>query len=363
MGKSEKPVSKKSKSVLRSIGKVAVRSLSILFAVLVVVIVALLTTMWVLAKGPSPTAQRLFVLSVKETSAVGFLANIYLSEDEIDGIMNPPATEDSFIEATDTTLITPPSARPVQPASPVEDQEEQEDEDEAEIDFDEIELHEIYGSGYRGYMLVVRDPKRIFVGTPSTLGGAGMTLMNMVSRTGAAAGINAGGFEDPNGVSLGGVPDGIVISDGVLRWGAGAGYVNVIGFDGDGILHVGTMTPTAAMNLGLQCAVSFGPTLISNGVVQTRGTLTSGINPRTAIGQRADGAVLLLVVDGRQIDSLGATLEDLIGIFLDFGAVNAANLDGGSSTLMMLDGEIVNICAAVTGPRLIPTAFLVREAG
>ena len=196
------------------------------------------------------------------------------------------------------------------------------------------------------------------MGTPNNLGGRGMTLMDMVNSTGAVAGVNAGGFYDPGGGGSGGIPDGIVIADGKLAWGAGGGSASVIGFDADGILHVGTMTPTAAMNLNLQWAVSFGPTLISNGVAHNLSR--SGINPRTAIGQRADGAVLLLVVEGRQIDSLGATFDDLIEIFLDFGAVNAANLDGGSSTLMMLEDEIVNRSASVVGPRNLPTSFLVR---
>ena len=61
-----------------------------------------------------------------------------------------------------------------------------------------------------------------------------------------------------------------------------------------------------------------------------------GKNPRTAIGQRADGAVLFLVTDGRGASGhLGATASDLIGIMQEYGAVNAANLDGGSSSSMV----------------------------
>ena len=115
------------------------------------------------------------------------------------------------------------------------------------------------------------------------------------------------------------------------------------------------------MDAKVQWAVSLGPALIIYGKVQSfESDLISGLNPRTAIGQRIDGAVLMLVVDGRRMNSLGATYGDLADIMLDFGAVNASNLDGGSSTLMIYEGEVMNVCASVTGPRALPTTFLVR---
>ena len=121
------------------------------------------------------------------------------------------------------------------------------------------------------------------------------------------------------------------------------------------------MTPTEAIEADIQWAVSFGPVLISNGVRSEETVLSSGVNPRTAIGQRADGAVLLLVIDGRQLDSLGATYADVADIMAEYGAVNAANLDGGSSTVMVYEGEVINVCAAVGGLRPIPTSFLVKK--
>ena len=89
----------------------------------------------------------------------------------------------------------------------------------------------------------------------------------------------------------------------------------------------------------------------------------SGVNPRTAIGQRSDGAILMLVIDGRQVISLGATMEDLVDIMLEYGAVNACNLDGGSSSLMWFEGNYVNNCASVIGIRPVPTTFLVLKEG
>ena len=120
------------------------------------------------------------------------------------------------------------------------------------------------------------------------------------------------------------------------------------------------MTAKEALSKGIRDAMSFGPLLIVNGEsVNVTGT-GGGLNPRTAIGQTADGTMLLLVIDGRQTTSLGATFKDIIEIMFEYGAVNAANLDGGSSTLMMFNDEILNSSASLYGPRQLPTAFLVR---
>ena len=135
----------------------------------------------------------------------------------------------------------------------------------------------------------------------------------------------------------------------------------VIGFDSNHILHVGRMSGQTALDRGIVEAVSFGPALIVNGKPQNATyKLGGGINPRTAIGQRADGAVLLLVIDGRSVSSLGVTYDDLVDIMLSYGAVNAGNLDGGSSTLMVYKGETINSSAYLFGERVLATAFLVK---
>ena len=88
-----------------------------------------------------------------------------------------------------------------------------------------------------------------------------------------------------------------------------------------------------------------------------------GVNPRTGIGQRSDGAILMLVIDGRQVTSLGATYQDMTDIFFSYGAVNACNLDGGSSSMMWYQGDYINNCASVVGIRPVPTTFLVLKDG
>ncbi|MBQ9412990.1 MAG: phosphodiester glycosidase family protein [Oscillospiraceae bacterium] len=340
---------------LRTVG----HAVLVLFTTVLLVAIAAVGLVFVVLRGPSPSAQELLTRSLKETSAIGFIPDLFLSAERVDEIMRYKETV-TETEQTDTSLVTISATARHDGSAP-----EEGDGDAAsgtEDDGDGVELIGITGANYRGVLLIVDDPFRVFVGTPDTFGGVGLTLQQMVDKYDALAGINAGGFYDPNGTGTGGTPDGIVISDGVMTYG-GAGTVStVIGFDGAGVLHVGRMSGQEAKDRDIRWACSFGPALIVNGEAMTGSEITaSSVNPRTAIGQRADGAVLLLVVDGRQVTSLGATYEDLISIFLEYGAVNAANLDGGSSTQMIFDGETMNVSASVIGARPLPTAFLVRR--
>ncbi len=71
----------------------------------------------------------------------------------------------------------------------------------------------------------------------------------------------------------------------------------------------------------------------------------------------------MLVITGRQANSLGATYADETELMLKYGAVNAVNMDGGSSSLMWYDGGYVNNASAIVGVRPIPTSFLVLKEG
>lgn len=115
--------------------------------------------------------------------------------------------------------------------------------------------------------------------------------------------------------------------------------------------------------MGVQEAVTFQPRIIVNGKGLIKNAAEGwGIAPRTAMGQREDGAILFVVIDGRQPTySVGANLYDVQQIMLKHGAVIAANLDGGSSTVLVKDNEIVNKPSSEYGERYLPTAFLVFE--
>lgn len=329
-------------------GKVIGRILIVFFATLILLVIALYFLMLVIAKGPSPSAKKLFVSTVKETSAIGFLANWYYTDEEIEdylGSFRSNTTE----EVTNAELVQ------IKPAG----EETAEEGGEATP---ATELIDVTGSTYKGKLLKIKDPSRVYVGISGQYGPdyEGKRVLDMAATYGAVAALNAGGFEDLNGVGNGGTPLGIVISQGEFRWGGLDTMYELIGFDSNNILHVGNMTGQQAKDLGIRDAVQFGPMLIVNGKpLNETEPLGGGFNPRSAIGQTADGTVLLLCIDGRQASSLGATYDDLISIMLQHGAVNAANLDGGSSSHMIYNGEIITVCSSLYGPRKMPTCWLV----
>lgn len=334
--------------ILSVIGKV----LLVILETVLLLCIALYGIMYVLAKGPSPTARNLFVLSVRETSAVGFLANLFFTEEEILEIQNAGMVEE--YDDTDTSLIEIPNKNPSDGDTPQADAWGLIDEDG-----DGIIVEQVRGMGYSGYMMVVLDPSRVVMGSiPESFGKRGYTVAQMVENFDAVAGINAGGFYDPNGNGNGSIPDTMVVYEGKVyypQYGCAAGFV---GIDKNNILHVGKFTEAEVLEKDIQYGVGFGPVLISNGKDVS---YSSGVNPRTGIGQRSDGAILLLVIDGRQIGSLGATYVDMAEVFLSYGAVNACNLDGGSSSMMWYQGEYINNCASLVGIRPVPTTFLVMK--
>ena len=347
----------KKKSVGRTILRILGRFLCVLLETVLLVAVALYGVMFVLAKGPSPTARDIFVLSVRETSAVGFLANLFFTDEEIAQIEAGGNTAE--YEDTDTSLIVIPK-----PTQPEGDQQVTKPDEWGLVDEDGdgIIIDTVKGEGFSGYMMVVLDPSRVIMASkPESFGHRGYTVAQMVEEFDAVAGINAGGFYDPNGQGNGSIPDTMVIYNGQVyypEFGSANGFV---GLDSNHIMHVGRFTASQAKDKNIRYGVGFGPVLIANGDAVSN--VASGVNPRTGIGQRSDGAILMLVIDGRQVTSLGATYQDMTEIFLSYGAVNACNLDGGSSSMMWYQGGYINNCASVVGIRPVPTTFLVLKEG
>lgn len=325
---------------------------------LVILLAGAYSVMWICVNGPSPLAKDLFVLSVRESSAGGFLADIYCSDEEIKDIERRNTVQDTD-DITDTSIVVIDKGDKENENQSGNDNNENEDKEKF---VNGVRFETVIGSTYRGMMMIVEDPSRVFVGALDSYGsGRGKTVLEFIDEYDAIGGTNAGGFEDEGGSGSGAIPDGLVISEGELKWGNLNTKYEVIGITDENILVVGNMTAKKALDMGVRDAVSFGPILVVNGKSTNVGGTGGGLNPRTAIGQRADGAMLLLVIDGRQTSSLGANQRDLINIMLEFGAVNAANLDGGSSTSMYYDGECLNSNASLVGMRKIPTTILVRR--
>lgn len=356
----------------RSVGKtvrtIIFRIFLVLFTTIFIIAVGLLGAVWIIEFGPSEKARDLFVTSVMETSGVKFLATSFLGQEKVDEILKAnsmQAVDD--ITDTDLVIIKNPDNKPnlsdnspggtQNPVIPGSDGQEK------DPDGDGIDIVNVVGSTFNGKMMIVYDPTRVFAGVSGNYGEdqSGKTIVEIYnSYDNIAAGINGGGWDDQNGLGTGGIPLGMVISQGQVLWNSADTAVECCGITSEGKLVVGKFTSQQALDIGITDAACFGPTLIVNNKPTEALGSGGGLNPRTAIGQRADGAMLLLVIDGRTSGSLGASLRDVQDIMLKFEAVNAYNLDGGSSTSMLLNGEHININASVWGLRRMCTAFLVK---
>lgn len=228
---------------------------------------------------------------------------------------------------------------------------------------DEIELFDVSSSKFQGKMLVIKDPTRIKVGYSAQIPRAGETTSSIAKRNGAIAAINGGGFVDYKWAGTGGKPVGILMSNGKYISGELKDKdkkQEVIAFTEDGMLIVGKHSQNELKKYNVKEAINFGPPLVVNGKPTIKkGDGGGGISPRTVIGQKADGSVMFLVVDGRTIKSVGATYKEVQDIMLSYGAENAANLDGGSSTTMYYNGKVINTPSDALGERAVPSVYMV----
>lgn len=197
-------------------------------------------------------------------------------------------------------------------------------------------------NGCKAYLAVIYDPTTVKVAVTKNLGVSGQYVTTMAENNNALLAINGGGFYDPGNSSAGGTPTGITIVDGKIvtngEYGNNVQSGGIIGFDDDGILYLlKNKTAQEAIDMGITNAVSWGPFLIVNGEPSfIKGNGGWGYAARTAIGQREDGIVLFLVVDSNATRTSGADMVDLTEIMQNYGAINAANLDGGTSSVMVL---------------------------
>ena len=348
-------------------------------------------TVFIVFKGPSSNASKLLALSCNETSAMKWVPKVFLSDEEYNDIFNPDSSasgdsksaisiqedeayhivldEESInkVSSNSDKVIHEAGMLPMLNIDSNGNHSGLADSDPGTFnmeipdnDLPPYELIDIKKGSFKGKMLLVHDPSKVTVASIPSFGGVGWTLSKFLEEYDAVACLNAGGFEDEDGKGKGGIPDGIVIRDGNIVYGnAGSSYKDVVGFDSDNKLHVGNMSGSYALSLGIVNGMSFslGPVLIQDGVRQSG--FNSGGNPRSAIGQTADGTVILLAIEGRMFDSLGATFDDVSDIMEEYGAINAANLDGGSSSGLYYEGERVTRSSSVIGDRPLPTAIVV----
>lgn len=359
--------------------KVVLRCFIALFTVIMLVLLAAYLTLLTIARGPSETARNMLVLSARQASATKWMPEFFLDNETVKEIYeNSEKVTLDVITAEDYAAQNTPDN--------TNNEETPVDEWANAVDGTVFKIEK--GSTYKGYVLLVKDPSRVFVGTSSedyNSATVGMDIFNIVKKYDVLAGINGGEFPDKGGVGSGHRPIGLTYSKGECVWNDYA-IRTFIGFNSENRLIVAeSMTYAEAQALGIRDAVSFqnGNVLIDNtdgNINLHRTNSDTGTAQRTAIGQRDDGTVIMIVTDGRTASSLGATHNDMINLMVKYGAVNAAMLDGGSSAMLYFENYydifpefkdanldtyqqqgLINKYQAFSSPRTIPTYFLVAK--
>ena len=328
------------KGIGKKIGGFILKAMAFLLTGVLALVVTLLLTLSMLCSDSYPSVQRTFVTTILETGQLKFLASWFLSSEEIQAIVNQNSMQE-FNNAVNTDLIDSGSFG----------------ENISNEEIPDIEIVEVAKSTYTGTMMIVKDPSRVSLATIYPWKAQGVTLDQLVTDNDAIGGINGGLYDSSN--NSGGKPYGIIVSNGEIQHNKPQEYPGLVlvGFTEDHILQIVDVSDMTSQDveklvedMKIRDAVTFQEEasdvnnhfvqLIINNETREVNGMGSGLNPRTAIGQRADGSVLMFVTDGRgKSGHLGASSLDLIEVMQEFGAVNAANLDGGSSSCMYYDGE------------------------
>ena len=354
-------------------GRIVRRFFLLLFTLILMLAVGLVLVMNAIFKGPSPAAQKVLTMSLLEPSATKWIPALFIGEEAVEEIRSSKGVELSS-EVTDTSQVVINK-----------DGLMAQGEDWSKYP-DGIRIETYKGKTFNAHIMLMKDPSRVYLGISTKSGFSpsipGRRPNEAIEDHGALAVINAGAFWDNGKIDprVGATPEGLVYSEGACVWTTGApptGSGGFAGFNTDDILvvHRENLNKAQAEELNIRDGCCFGPALIINGEVnQEAYNSASGYNPRTAVGQRADGVVIFVCVDGRQAGSVGGTYADVIDILVEYGAVNACNMDGGSSSVMMyrdtqgLYGEpgavqMINSYSLLQSePRRMPDFWMVRPA-
>ena len=361
--------------------KIAGRIALSFFTVILLLVFSVYLLGYVVAHGPSESVRNMLVLSAKQASATKWIPSLFLDEETINKIV-----EDSEKVTVDVMSAADYAKQHEENAE--RKKAAQGERDEWEGSYDGVQLLTDSGDTFKAYVMLIKDPSRVFVGISSEdykNATVGMNIYDLTAKYDAYAAINGGEFADPGGAGSGAQPIGLTYSRGECVWNQAANRT-FIGFDrNDRLIVTEGMSADQATALGIRDCVMFqnGNTLISTydgNVNLYYASGNTGTAQRTAIGQREDGTVIFIVTDGRAASSLGATHNDMIDMMVKYGAVTAAMLDGGSSAMMYCENYynlydefkgatldeyqergLVNKYKAFTSPRTIPTYFVVSK--
>ncbi|MFD3156265.1 phosphodiester glycosidase family protein [Haloimpatiens sp. FM7330] len=309
----------------------------------------IITMPFIVFYGPFDNVKRIVVGSSMNSFRHQYIAKIFLSQEEINKILKQ---DDIEVFNQKNIKIIESNIR------------------KKDMKAKNIERYNISSDRFKGYVIIVNNPFTIKVGYSTKLGEKGEITSKIAQNYGAAAAINGGGFayksKNKTWIGTGGNPVGFLITDGNVKFqkvNNNDEKLDVMAITKEGVLLVGKHSLNDMKRMNVKEAITFGPPLVVDG----KGTIKSGnggwgIAPRTAIGQRKDGSIIFLVIDGRQPPfSYGATLKDVQNIMIKYDAYNATNLDGGASATMYYNNKVINNPSSPLGERAVPSIIYVKN--
>lgn len=335
------------------------------FNIVLIVIDVFALICFFIAYGPFSFFRDFLVTTAMTTMTHKYFAYVLYSEDMVEKILE----NNRVIETEDPTDTSKINIQPIVDNGTYESIYEEQvlKKDEGN---DLYKIVNISGDGWKGRMIVVYDPSKIELVFSKKYGKGGEYLSTMAKNNDALVAMNASGVNSKPGQNY--VTGHTILNGKVYKTGRninkGGG---LIGFTKDNVLMLTKKSASEAVKDGMDRAVEFGPFLVVNGKMSNfKGNGGWGVANRTAIGQRQDGIVLMMVIDGRTSSSIGISMKDLAELFVKYKAYNAANLDGGGSSALYAKmdptdktGKLLNTPKGYnySGERFLPNAWMIRS--
>lgn len=309
-------------------------------------IFGIITTPLMLFYGPFENARSIFVGTAMGSMHYQWLATTFLSDEKINEILGTDQGNQN--EENDNSLITFSSNSSSNKVT-------------CQILDD--------NDNFIGHVITISTPTRVHVGYTSKIDKEkkeGETTSQIAENNNAVAAVNGGAFTDEadfqQWTANGGTPVGVVISNGKIIYNDldNTAKVGMVCLTSEGRLIAGHYTVPELEEMGVTEAVTYETQqLVVNGKMTE--TYSEGSAPRTLIGQKKDGSILLVVLDSRNEGSrVAATIKEAQEVMYKLDCVTAATLDGGKSATMYYKGDVVNNPSYAYGERSIPTAIIVK---
>ena len=326
---------------------------SILAYVIFTLVFTIIVAPFTLLYGPFKNAQKIYVGTAKGSMHYQWLATMFLSQEKIDEILGNNDKENNEINDMET-----------EDSNNIEISERKDDSIERKEISDE-------NNKFKGYALIISDSTRLKIGVSSKLFKEGETVSQIAENYKAVAAINGGYFTDEAGAerwsSNGGIPTGFLMTGGEIKQNIDSNIKSpIIAITKEGRLLIGETTINKLLAKKendkdtVTEAMSYEKTLIKSGQ-PVRLEDNQGSSPKTMIGQRSNGTIVLVVLDSNLPGGrICATLKEAQRVMIDLKCYNAVNLDGGKSTTMYLNGEVINNPSYALGERPISAGFIVK---